>query len=199
MDERELREEEILRQAAKVFKEKGYHGASVQDIADAVGMQKGSLYYHIESKEDLLFRVMDRGMGTVLAPLEEVARLNESPVAKLRLAVENHVRLLTQNLDALTVVLQDHKAVLSARRQPYLARRKRFEELLRQIIAEGVASGAFRPVDVRLATLAILGMCNWLVIWYQPGRHMSPDEIAAGFADLALHSLLAAEATATPP
>src|SRR3989304_7631004 len=102
MDERELREEEILRQAAKVFKEKGYHGASVQDIADAVGMQKGSLYYHIESKEDLLFRVMDRGMGTVLAPLEEVARLTESPVAKLRLAVENHVRLLTQNLDALT-------------------------------------------------------------------------------------------------
>jgi len=190
MDERELREEEILRQAAKVFKEKGYHGASVQDIADAVGMQKGSLYYHIEGKEDLLFRVMDRGMGTVLAPLEAVARLQAPPAARLRLAVENHVRLLTENLDPLTVVLQDHRAVLGARRKPYLSRRKRFEELLRQIIAGGVAEGAFRPVDPRLATLAILGMCNWLVVWYRPDGRLSPDEIAAAFADLALHSLL---------
>jgi len=183
------KEAEILDAAARLFKEKGFHATSMQDIADAVGMQKGSLYYHIASKEELLFRISHDAINAIIARLEEIAQAPLSPTEKLRQAIENHVLTLCDRLDLLAVFLKESKTLTAEQQAQILERRKRYEELFEGILEEGIAAGEFRAVDVPVVTAGLLGMLNWMHQWYRPDGRLSPQQIATIFTDLALRGL----------
>jgi AcrR family transcriptional regulator len=193
------RREEVYAAALRLFREKGYHATSMQDIAAAVGLYKGSLYHYIDGKEELLARVFERGMGALLADVERIAADTAcGPSAQLRRIVEAHVEAVANNLDALTVYLHEWRALAGESLINVRAQRERYTRLVSDIVARGVQAGEFRVSDVRIATLGVLGMCNWLCQWYSPGGRLSAREIGARFADMILDGVRGASASSSP-
>jgi AcrR family transcriptional regulator len=179
----------IFAEAVRIFREKGYHATSVQDIADAVGLQKGSLYHYISSKEELLFKIFARSTGALTHQLEAIIASSDSPTQKLRCAIEAHLTALCEQLDIYTVYLSERRA-LSGRTQARVhAEGEQHARLLEQIIKEGITTKDFRAVDTKMTAHAILGMCNWLYQWYSPEGRLKPHEIAEIFSDLVIGGL----------
>ena len=183
------REKEILAFAAKIFAEKGYDRATLQQIADAVGMKKGSLYYYISTKEDLLFQITDSMIDYWIKEQEKMLKAAISPEEKLRQAMKTHVNLLAGDFERLCVFLHEYKSLTPAWREKIIAKRNEYEDLFYQIIEEGIKTGAFRPLDVKVVTLAIMGMGNWLYQWYSPAGRLSIGQIDQVFYDLVMQGL----------
>lgn len=186
------RREQILSTAVHLFSEKGYHATSMRDIAEALGLQAGSLYVHIQGKEELLYEIVDRGAEQFLAAVTPIAESDRPAPARLREAMRAHLRVMARNLDTAIVFFHEWKFLDADRRSRILAKRDRYERLFRAIIEDGVREGSFRPVDVRMAALAVLSMVNWFYHWYSPEGPLTADEVADRFADLVLRGLEAA-------
>jgi AcrR family transcriptional regulator len=180
---------EIFTAALHLFQAKGYHGASMQDLADAVGMQKASLYYYFHSKEELLVLVCERWTGSFTQELGEIVALPLPAPEKLRRALECHLNALCAQLDLFTVFLREQKFLGAAQRARLRGEGQRHAELLGEILQQGVAAGEFRELNVSVTTLAILGMCNWLYEWYSPEGALDPREIANIFAGIIVKGL----------
>lgn len=180
---------EIFAAALHLFQEKGYHGASMQDLANAVGIQKASLYYYIRSKEELLVTVCERGTGAFTQELQEIVASDWSASEKLRRAIEGHLGALCAQLDLFTVFLHEQKFLGETYKKKLRGEGNRHAELLAVILEQGIAAGEFRQVNVTVTTLAILGMCNWLYEWYSPSGILAPREIAGMFSEFVLQGL----------
>jgi AcrR family transcriptional regulator len=194
------RSEEVYRAALRLFREKGYHATSMQDIAQAVGLYKGSLYHYIGGKEDLLVQVFERAMSALLVDVEQiVADTTLGPSAQLRLIVQAHVSAVSENLDALTVYLHEFRALAGESLANVRAQRDRYAQLVGEIVSRGVRVGEFETPDVGIATLGLLGMCNWVCQWYRPGGRLEPAQIGGYFADLVLSGLVRPSASNQAP
>ncbi len=183
------KEEKIFAQAVRIFKEKGYHATSVQDIADAVGLQKGSLYHYISSKEELLLKIFERSTGALTQRLQEIRDSDHSPTEKVQHAIAAHLVALTTQLDLYTVYLSERRVLTGRIHSQVRTEAERTARLLEQIIQEGIDSGEFREIDSKMAAHAILGMCNWLYQWYSPTGRLTAEQIASIFSDLVIHGL----------
>ena len=181
----------ILEQAARLFRDKGYSASSMEDIADAVGLKKGSLYYHFESKEQILVEIMDSFTEKLQAPVLALIDNDELGSAeKLRQAIKLHLGTLDSDNFEITVFLLEFRALSEEHRQRTLQGRASYETTFRRLIAEGIERGEFMDVDVAMAARAILGMCNWATQWYSPHGKHTTDQIASIFSDLVLNGLL---------
>lgn len=180
---------EIFAAALRLFQAKGYHGASMQDLADAVGMQKASLYYYFRSKQELLTLVCERGAGAFTQTLEEIVASDLTAPVKLRRAMECHLVALCEQLDLFSVFLREQKFLDETQKEALRGEGKKHAALWAAILEQGIASGEFRAVNVTVTTLALLGMCNWLYEWYSPDGAFAPREIAATFSELILTGL----------
>ena len=163
------RRDELTRTAARLFAERGYHGTSLADLAEALGMQKASLYHHIASKEDLLWEVARGGAAAFHASLDQVPE--EAPATeKIRLALRAHLRVVAEQLDAATVFTREWRALEGDRRTEFLAERRRYEERIRDLFREGVEGGELRTdLDVATAALLFLSAANWAYTWLRRG------------------------------
>src|SRR5581483_11004630 len=176
------RRSELTREAARLFAEKGYHGTSVGDLAGALGVQKGSLYSHISSKEDLLFDTLMEGAGAFHASLDAIPD-EAAPVEKIRLALRGHLRVVAEQLDVATVFVQEWRYLEGERRERFVAERHRYEERLRELLREGRDLGDLRAdVDEAAAVLMLLSAANWAYTWLRPGR--DTDALADRFLAL---------------
>jgi AcrR family transcriptional regulator len=173
------RRRELTREAAKLFAQKGYHGTSIGDIAEALGVQKGSLYAHIASKEDLLYETMREGAEAFHAALDAIP--DDAPVTeKIRLALRGHLRVVAEQLDVATVFVQEWRYLEGARRDEIIAERRRYEERIRELFREGRELSELRAdLDDASAALLLLSAANWAYTWLQPGR--DTDELADRF------------------
>jgi AcrR family transcriptional regulator len=173
------RRRELTREAAKLFAQKGYHGTSIGDIAEALGVQKGSLYAHIASKEDLLYETMREGADAFHAALDAIPE--ELPaVEKVRLALRGHLRVVAEQLDVATVFVQEWRYLEGERRDEIVAERRRYEERIRELFREGRELSELRAdLDEGIAALLLLSAANWAYTWLQPGR--DTDELADRF------------------
>jgi len=187
------REDELLEVATHLFKEKGYHSTSMQDLADALALQKGSLYHYIESKEELLRRLLARATSFLGFQIDEVYASDLPPAEKLRQALENHAMTMMDHLDLVAVYLQEYRSLPPEQLEEALAVRKHYEQVLMQIVEDGIASGDFRSVNVKMAVFGLLGMLNWTHQWFSPDGEFSSQEVAAMLTDLALQGLVKRE------
>src|SRR5437868_5677257 len=163
------RRDELTRTAARLFAERGYHGTSLADVAEAVGMQKASLYHHIQTKEDLLWDVASAGAEAFHAALEAVPD-EARAVEKLRLALRAHLRVVAGQLDVATVFTREWRSLEGERRERFLAERRRYEERIREFFRDGVERGELRTdLDVAAAALLFLSAANWAYTWLRPG------------------------------
>ena len=182
--------EDILEAAARIFRRKGYHAASMQDIAHAVHLQKASLYHHVSSKQEILVALLDRALDLLIEQMQGVLAMDAAPEEKLRQAVLGYTRVLAENRDLAAVLLLEFRFLEPEVRERHVQRRDAYERLWRQLIVAGQESGAFHAENSSLAAKALLGMINWLVIWYRPSGPLTPEEIGTYFARVALRSLV---------
>jgi AcrR family transcriptional regulator len=195
------REREIVDAAAEIFHRQGYADTSVQDVADAVGILKGSLYYYIKSKEDLLFRVLEEVHEDAHGIIEEVAAMDAPPLERLFAYFRAHVEYNTRNLTKVAVNYHDFGLLSGDRREKIIKERQVYERFVVGLIKEAQESGDVRPeVDARLAAYSALGMANWVYTWYKPSGKTSPDELAELIAEMIVGGLRAAgNGTSTKP
>jgi TetR/AcrR family transcriptional regulator, cholesterol catabolism regulator len=181
------RRSELTRQAARLFAEKGYHGTSICDLAAAMGVQKGSLYAHISSKQDLLYETMAEGARAFHAGLDAIP--DELPATeKIRLALRSHLAVVAEQLDVATVFVQEWRYLEGARRDEIVAERHRYEERIRTLFREGRDLGELRSdLDDATAALLVLSAVNWAYTWLQPGR--DTDELADRFYGLLIDGM----------
>ena len=164
------RRSDLTREAARLFAEKGYHGTSVGDLAAAMGVQKGSLYAHIESKQDLLWEIAASGAAAFHASLDAVPE-DRPAVERIRLALESHLRVVAEQLDVATVFTREWRYLGDERREQFLAERRRYEQRIRDLFREGREQGELRSdLDEAAAALLFLSAANWAYTWLQPGR-----------------------------
>jgi TetR/AcrR family transcriptional regulator, cholesterol catabolism regulator len=173
------RRSELTRQAARLFAEKGYHGTSIGDLAEAMGVQKGSLYAHIESKADLLWEVARDGAAAFHDALDSVADALPA-TEKIRLGLRAHLRVVAEQLDVATVFIREWRYLQGERREEFLAERRRYEERFRALFREGRELGELRTdLDDATATLLALSAANWAYTWIRPDTNT--DELADRF------------------
>src|SRR5437660_8496299 len=176
------RKSELTRAAARLFAEKGYHGTSVGDLAEAMGVQKGSLYAHIESKADLLWEVAREGGAAFHAALDSVPE-DGPAVERIRAALRAHLRVVGEQLDVATVFVREWRYLEGERRERFLAERRRYEERFRALFREGRELGELRTdLDDGTAALLALSAANWAYTWLRPG--VDTDALADRFTAL---------------
>jgi AcrR family transcriptional regulator len=181
------RRDELTRQAARLFAEKGYHGTSIGEIAGALGVHKGSLYAHIQSKQDLLYETMREGARAFHAGLDAIEE-ELRPIEKIRFALRSHLRVVADQLDVATVFVQEWRYLEGERREEILAERRRYEERVRGLFREGRERGELRSdLEDATAALLVLSASNWAYTWLRPGA--DTDELADGFFRLLLDGM----------
>jgi TetR/AcrR family transcriptional regulator, cholesterol catabolism regulator len=186
------REDQVRAAALRLFKEKGYHATSMRDIAEAVGINKGSLYSYIKSKEDLLVPVFEQAQGVLLRQIEQIsADTTATPTERLKRAIHAHVTAVADNLDVLTVYLSEWRQLATESLATNRTQRERYAALFHQILRDGVAAGEFRPMDTRIVMLGMIGMCNYLFRWYRPDGRLTPDQVADTLIDLVMRGVSA--------
>ena len=181
------RRSELAREAARLFAEKGYHGTSIGDLAKALGVQKGSLYAHIQSKQDLLYETMRDGATAFHGALDMIPEDLPS-LEKIRLALRGHLRVVADQLDVATVFVREWRYLEGARREEIVAERRRYEDRFRALFREGRELGELRTdLDDASATLLALSAANWAYTWLQAGR--DTDELADRFFGILLDGI----------
>lgn len=181
---------EILQAAARRFLVNGYDATSIQDIADEVGILKGSLYYYVKTKEDFLFEIIKRAYDEAVVMIEPVLASDDDALAKLKQYVDKHVRFSIENLTTVTIQVREFRSLSPERKKLITAGGDRYIDALRQILLEGQKEGSIDPdLDVRVASLGILGLLNSVTTWYKPEGRMSAKRLSEHFAALVLASV----------
>jgi TetR/AcrR family transcriptional regulator, cholesterol catabolism regulator len=187
MPESSSRKEQIYRASAKLFAERGYHATSMRDLAQALGVQGGSLYAHISSKEELLWEIVNRAADEFDASLEPIRDSKIAPPEKLRAALEAHFNVISQNKEIVTVFFHEWKHLPIIKMEEITSRRASVERIYTQILEEGVRSGQFsKGLDVKLASLLALSSANWTYQWFNSGGRLSAREVADAFCAMLL-------------
>lgn len=189
LEKRERRRREILRAALAAFREQGFHATSLEDIAARLGMRKTALYHYYPDKDTLLFECHRESLAELDRMMEASAACCAAPVERLGFLIREHVRVMTETLEGSPLAFEV-PALTPQRRSEIVAGRDRYEQLLRQLVAEAVAAGVFRPVDPKIAVFAILGAINWIARWYRPEGTVRAPELGDQFADHLLGGLV---------
>lgn len=187
---RRSRDAEVLSAAIQVFWRKGYADASVQDLANELGMLKGSLYHYIASKEDLLMRVFDLAHEQSMEIIDYAASLDVTPLERVRAYFERHVRWYLDNLEHAGVFFREWQSLTGENRETVRQRRKSYERFIGGMIEDCRAAGALAPgIDPRQALFFILSATNAAPDWYRRDGSDDPATIAAAYADLVVGAL----------
>lgn len=183
------RKEQIIETAANLFSQRGYMATSMRDIADSMGIEAASLYNHISSKEEILHDICFSHAQLFLKAVDEVNDIYFDAEKKLRMAIQNHVEILTSNLTQSKVFLQEWKYLGDANRIEFIRLRDRYEKEFTVILQNGEDENLFQAVDKKFAVLNILSSLNWIVEWYKADGPMSPTELATKLSDFVLTGL----------
>jgi AcrR family transcriptional regulator len=180
------RREIIIKTAGRLFRERGYEGTSVRDLATAVGLQSGSLFFHFESKEEILLSLLEGGLHRAVAILERHLAKAVTPREKLSAILHGHLEaILQEERDAFYVVLRDWRTLSSASRKKVIALRDQYEGRIAISLNELSRSGLI-PQNTRLFRLFLLGALNWTVQWYRPDGDLTIEQLADSFLGLML-------------
>jgi len=179
---------EILTSAAKAFRKLGYHGATVEQIAAALHMKKGNLYYYYKNKEEILFACHQYSLDRLMQLLDEIEASTLPADEKLRRLVHAFVHTILDELHG-TALFLDLEALSPAHLKAVIVRRDRFDHAIRQIVEEGIVQGVFAPNDAKLLTFALMGAVNWIPRWFKPEGAASSQQIADLFADFFIAGL----------
>ncbi len=182
---------ELVARAASLFNDVGYHNTSVEDVAEACGIRKPTLYHYFKSKDEILYWIHDEFIDLLIGRQRARDPL-ELPARQALLEIMGDVLDLMHSHPGYVRVFFEHYRELSDEdRAAIRAKRDLYEASIREIFQQGIDEGDFRDIDVRLATLTLAGMCNWAYQWYEPGGPLTSREVAYLFWDILIRGLRA--------
>lgn len=184
-----MTKERILRTAAELFARNGYHATGLSELGEAVGLGRGALYYHIGSKENLLYELSVRHVEEMVAYGENVLSSPLGAEERFRRLSRKLMRVIADNLPELTVFFREINSFSGERHDRIVELRSRFEGVWLQVLSDGEAEGLFQHGD-DLTVKAVLGMHNYSYLWIDPKGSLKPEEVADRFCDLLLHGLM---------
>ena len=167
----------ILAEAAKLFKDQGYSGTSMRDLAGQVGMEAASMYNHIKSKDELLDIICFRISDTYISQLRAIEHTASPYSEKIKDLVRLHIRLMVEDGAAVSVANHDWKYLPEPRLTEFKEARKSYERGFAALIEAGIAAGEFRPVNASVALFTVLSAVRWVELWYRPGRGLTAEEL----------------------
>ncbi len=183
------RKEQLLEVAAKLFKQRGYAATSMRDLAAELGIEAASLYHHIKSKEEILETICFDLAAKFSNAIAEVNDIYFNAEEKLRMAIKNHVQIITQNTNQSAVFLQEWRNLSEPQLGEFMKLRDAYENGIRVILKDGMNEDVFDDVDEKFASLTILSTVNWINEWYNPNGKMNAEEIAKKLSDFILGGL----------
>ncbi|HEY0304947.1 MAG TPA: TetR/AcrR family transcriptional regulator [Longimicrobiales bacterium] len=178
----------ILRTAAEIFADKGYHDTSIRDISRSTGISLSGLYYYFKSKDELLFLIQDHCFGVVLETAQQVLAREEDPETRLHSFVENHLRFFVNNMKEMKVLSHEARSLSPEYRRAVNAKKKKYTELCMGVLAE--LEPDITEAERRVAAFSLFGMMNWIYNWYNPERDVPVDELARNMSQLFLFGYL---------
>jgi AcrR family transcriptional regulator len=181
---------DVIDAGIDVFWHKGYTAASMQDVADVVGVTKGSVYHYIDSKEDLLFRIFDEAHREAEQLMTEVNGMNGSPLTRLRIYLERHVEQFLQRPERTSLYFRDWRYLTEKRHETVVEQRRAYESFVRGLISEAQSDGELDPtLNVRYAALFIVGAINYVAEWFRRDGRDSAAIIAKTHAAMAIQAI----------
>jgi AcrR family transcriptional regulator len=177
--------QEILRTAARLFRERGYDATSMNDISAALKLSKGGLYHHFRSKDEILFHIMNHAMDItedrVLTPIRDIA----DPEERLRALIRLHIELVLRARDReITVILHENHPLPAGLRKKVNVRKKGYIHYLEQLIMEVQRARNSHNVTHRAAAFALLGMINWIYQWYRPEGGLKEEDLVRQYTEI---------------
>ncbi|HQU86859.1 MAG TPA: TetR/AcrR family transcriptional regulator [Pyrinomonadaceae bacterium] len=182
--------QEIYLRAAQIFFAKGYNACSLNDIAEALNITKAGLYYYVESKQSLLFEIINLGLDSVDNEVLEPARSISDAETRLKFIISNHARLCAGGNHAVIIISHETNELNFYQREAVLKRRRDYFDFIRNTMIELQTQGKLYDVDITTATFTILGMILWLSRWYRPNGTMSVEKVCEDVCEMALRGLL---------
>ena len=179
----ELKRASIVRAAAQCFNRSGFHGTSMDDIAERLGVTKAALYRYVDNKHELLYASFNMAMDSSFATLDAAERLQTSGLEKLRAAVSGYLTELIGKLGHPVVLLED-KALKPDQQRAIIRRRDQAERRYRALVEEGIRDGSIGPCNPKIAVFALMGAINWVPKWYRPDGELSAAEVVEALVDL---------------
>lgn len=187
---RERRRAEILHAALEAAREQGYHAMTLDDIAERLGVRKTALYHYFPDKDSILYACHQESLAELDRIIEDSDGCCTSNRERLAFLIREHVRVMTEKLEGSPLAFEV-SALSPERRSEVIARRDRYEHVLRDVVSAGMKRGEFRKVDPKIAVFAILGSINWIARWYSPKGGSRGPVLGDQFADFLLEGLLA--------
>jgi TetR/AcrR family transcriptional regulator, cholesterol catabolism regulator len=181
---------DIIEAATRVFSRRGYHAASMVEIAEEVGMRKPSLYHHVRKKEDLLFAIHDQLIDELIEQTMSALSTSPTPEAKVREILRVCMSFVARHRDGVTVFLHERRAVSGQRWSELVVKRDFYEKMVSRVIADGVEAGDFVDLPPDIAARGVVAMANWGYTWFNPQGKLSAETVSDLFADIALKGLL---------
>ncbi len=190
--DKSLRHRLIIDTAARIFQQKGYRSATLDDVAQELGITKPALYHYVSSKESLLSEIYLQALASFFDTIYEINGMDLSPPEKLKMFIRRHLKtVVIENLTMFTVFFSEENQLPKEDYDRIQKEKLKFTRAVNHIIQEGMEQGYFRQVNSKLYANAVIGMCNWLYRWYTPGQSpFSSDEIVEQFTDLIEGGLL---------
>jgi TetR/AcrR family transcriptional regulator, cholesterol catabolism regulator len=182
--------DDIITAATRVFSLRGYHAASMAEIAGEVGIRKPSLYHHVRKKEDLLFAIHEQLIDELIEETTAALAAAHSPEERVRRILQVSMSFVARHRDGVAVFLQERREMSGERWAELVVKRDRYERTVSRVIAEGISAERFVDVPPEIAARAILAMANWGYTWFDPAGELSAEAVSDIFADIALNGLL---------
>ncbi len=178
--------QEILRAAARLFQQQGYHATSMNDVAAALKLSKGGLYHHFQSKDEILFNIMSHAMDITEERVINVARRIEGAEERLRTLIRLHIEVVISEEDReITVMLHENHPLPPGLRRKINGRKKDYVHFVENLVADVQRQrGSTSQVSPRAAAFALVGMINWIYQWYRPDGSLTGEEIARQYTDI---------------
>jgi AcrR family transcriptional regulator len=180
---------DLLAIATDLFARRGYERTTVRELADAMGIESGSLYSHISSKEDLLREIIVHNANEYFERSQAALAPGGGAEQRLRALCRAHMRVMTEERNACLVYFKEWRKLPEHVRTEIAGLRKQYEETFEGVIRAGTEEGAFGRVDPRWGALVVLSTLNWTFEWYSPDGPLSADEVADRLVDVVLSGL----------
>ncbi|MCW5722531.1 MAG: TetR family transcriptional regulator [Devosia sp.] len=175
--ERLLKRDAVLQVAVRSFNEKGFNATSLDDVAESLNVTKPTLYRYFSSKDEILFECVRLGLEGLQNAAASVERRGGDGMERLKALIRDYAMLMTQDFGMCITRTSDHELSPESRMK-FRSMKREVDATIREVIEDGIRDGSIAAGDVRMMAFTVTGALNWIARWYEPGRELSPEQIA---------------------
>ena len=183
-------QDEIVAAAAKLFAERGYRAVTIDDIGSSLDYTKSVVYYYFNSKNEILWQIFQRIYDSYFESIQEISARNLPPAEAIALMIRRHALNVMEKREWTAIYVREESELTEQQRREIAKKKRQYDGMIEEVYEAGMEAGVFRRMPKHIAVSGLLGMCNWLYVWYKQQGAVSADEIADHCVNLLAHGYL---------